>query len=142
MATLADIIASPSTRTPLTIGVFGTWGSGKTSLMRMVKQKLPADFRVAWFDAWKYEKEETVWRALLLQVLAALRAGIPKPKDEPNEAKKAKAEKKPLLIYDEAGKQVRWLMYRIEDLNVNEYYFMKGGMKQYFKSLRESFLKS
>jgi len=28
VATLADIIASPSTRTPLTIGVFGTWGSG------------------------------------------------------------------------------------------------------------------
>jgi predicted KAP-like P-loop ATPase len=40
VATLADIIKSPSTLTPLTIGVFGTWGPGKTSLMRMVRNKL------------------------------------------------------------------------------------------------------
>ena len=33
--TLADIVQTGNT--PLTIGVFGTWGSGKTSLMKMVK---------------------------------------------------------------------------------------------------------
>jgi predicted KAP-like P-loop ATPase len=31
--TLADIIQTGNT--PLTIGVFGTWGSGKTSLIKM-----------------------------------------------------------------------------------------------------------
>jgi ABC-type molybdenum transport system ATPase subunit/photorepair protein PhrA len=31
--------------------VFGTWGSGKTSLMRMVQDRLPGSFRLAWFDA-------------------------------------------------------------------------------------------
>jgi hypothetical protein len=36
--TLADIIADPKTATPLTIGVFGSWGQGKTSLMRMVER--------------------------------------------------------------------------------------------------------
>lgn len=82
VATLADIIASPATRTPLTIGVFGTWGAGKTSLMRMVKDQLPNDFHAAWFDAWKYEKEAALWRALLLQVLVALRAAIPKDKSK------------------------------------------------------------
>jgi len=82
VATLADIIKSPSTRTPLTIGVFGTWGSGKTSLMRMVRNKLPESFRTAWFDAWKYEKETTLWRTLLLQVLAALKGAVPKNKPE------------------------------------------------------------
>ena len=76
--TLADIIASPNTRTPLTIGVFGTWGSGKTSLMRLVQKGLPGSFRTAWFDAWKFEKEATLWRALLLSVLTALREAIPK----------------------------------------------------------------
>ena len=86
VATLADIVASPSTRTPLTIGVFGTWGSGKTSLMRMVRNKLPESFRAAWFDAWKYEKEETLWRALLLHVLAALKGAVPKNKPEDLEA--------------------------------------------------------
>src|SRR4030066_371451 len=69
VATLANIIASDSTRTPLTIGIFGTWGSGKTSLMHMVRKRLPKGSRVAWFDAWKYAREEALWRALLLQVL-------------------------------------------------------------------------
>ena len=69
--TLADIIQTGNT--PLTIGVFGTWGSGKTSLMRMVKKQLPGDFTIAWFDAWKYDKEESLWRAFLLCVLSALK---------------------------------------------------------------------
>jgi predicted KAP-like P-loop ATPase len=49
--TLANEIRSPNTATPLTIGVFGTWGSGKTSLMRMVQKQLPDDFQTVWFDA-------------------------------------------------------------------------------------------
>lgn len=41
--------------------------------MKMVKKHLPEDFTVAWFDAWKYDKEETLWRAFLLCVLTALK---------------------------------------------------------------------
>jgi formylglycine-generating enzyme required for sulfatase activity len=82
VATLADI--AQEGRTPLTIGVFGTWGSGKTSLMKMMKKKLPDDYTVAWFDAWKYDKEETLWRAFLLCVLTALKENAQK-KQEPTE---------------------------------------------------------
>lgn len=51
--------------------------------------------------------------------------------------KKATDEKKTLLIYDESGKQVRWLMYRLEAKGMQDYYFMKGGTRAYFKELRK-----
>lgn len=79
---LADIIMTGST--PLTIGVFGTWGSGKTSLMKMVQEQVPKQGAVAgWFDAWKYDKEDALWRAFLLSVLSAVRAST--KEDEPTE---------------------------------------------------------
>lgn len=53
---------------------------------------------------------------------------------------RAKKERKTLLIYDAAGKQVRWLMYLIEDLGVKDYWFMKGGSTAYFAALRKQFL--
>ena len=43
--------------TPITIGIFGTWGSGKTSLMQMVRHDVRVGkegaFRArdVWFDA-------------------------------------------------------------------------------------------
>ncbi len=42
---------------------------------------------------------------------------------------------KPLLIYDESGKQVRWLQYRLEQANIKNYWFLKGGSKGFFKYL-------
>lgn len=68
--TLVHVCKTAST--PLTVGVFGDWGSGKTSLMRMIKNRLPKGYTIAWFDAWKYDNEETLWRAFLLSVLLAV----------------------------------------------------------------------
>lgn len=39
-ATLARLVASPKTATPLVIGINGAWGSGKTSLLLRVKNML------------------------------------------------------------------------------------------------------
>lgn len=75
--TLAGLLGSPQTRTPLTLGVFGDWGSGKTTLLRLVKKALLPECRTVWFDAWKYGQQETLWRALLLLVLAEVGAAIP-----------------------------------------------------------------
>ncbi len=73
--TLADIVADPATATSLTIGVFGNWGQGKTSLMRMVARRLKdnaaPDFPVqtVWFNAWLYSQQQSLWRALISRVL-------------------------------------------------------------------------
>jgi formylglycine-generating enzyme required for sulfatase activity len=90
-ATLARLIADKETKTPLTIGISGRWGTGKTTLLRRVERMLkqtdvlydntqPAllDFcndeenpqarfrpcRTVWFNAWKYADEEKLLVAL------------------------------------------------------------------------------
>jgi len=71
---IAGIISDPNTSTPLTIGVFGKWGAGKTSLMAMIRDLLPEErFLTIWFDAWKYEREASLWRVLILRVLDGVR---------------------------------------------------------------------
>ncbi|MBC7226944.1 MAG: hypothetical protein H5T61_06895 [Thermoflexales bacterium] len=74
--------------TPLTIGIFGSWGTGKTSLLRMLRKDLQRrttpHFRTVWFTAWKYERTEALWRAFILRVLDALypREEGPEPLEE------------------------------------------------------------
>lgn len=40
---------------------------------------------------------------------------------------------KKLLIFDQLGKQVRWLMYYLEDKGYKDYYFLKGGATSVLK---------
>ncbi len=46
---------------------------------------------------------------------------------------KNKAVGKTLYIFDAVGKQVKWLQYYLKENNYNNYYFLKGGVKAYFK---------
>jgi len=46
--------------------------------------------------------------------------------------KQAKAENKKLFIYDEVGKQVRWVQYHLEKQGAGPYYFMEGGALAFF----------
>lgn len=45
-----------------------------------------------------------------------------------------------LLVYDQSGKQVRWLMYQLEKIGLSQYMFLKGGASAYFNQIQESFL--
>lgn len=62
-------------RLPFCIGVFGAWGSGKSSFMKMIEEKLKANqahqptIRSIWFSPWKYDKKEDLWNALIQTVL-------------------------------------------------------------------------
>jgi hypothetical protein len=60
--TYAQVLATAAadTKGPFTIGVFGEWGTGKTSLLRLIKRQLDQNPQVVtvWFNAWRYDKEE------------------------------------------------------------------------------------
>lgn len=49
--------------------------------------------------------------------------------------KKALQQKRTLLIYDEVGKQVRWLQYALEKAGAKDYYFMHKGARGYYDEL-------
>lgn len=55
---LADTIKSISAEQACTIGLYGTWGSGKSTIIRTAKEKLEKDensrIKVVVYDAWKY----------------------------------------------------------------------------------------
>jgi hypothetical protein len=54
---LKDIIEG--SRPQFAIGIFGTWGSGKTTLMQAIEKRLdPAKTIAVEFSAWRYEKEQ------------------------------------------------------------------------------------
>lgn len=84
--TLAAMIMSPNVSTPLTIGINGAWGTGKTTLMQKVKTRLEANqlsepntrmCRSVWFNAWKYSRSESLFVALVQEILREMkRTGV------------------------------------------------------------------
>jgi hypothetical protein len=71
-AALAEIIVG--SRAEFAIGIFGSWGSGKTTLMRTVQESLDRNPAVVpvWFTAWRYEKDPH----LILPLLDVLREAL------------------------------------------------------------------
>jgi uncharacterized protein (UPF0147 family) len=71
---LLEAINNFDASSPLTIGIHGSWGSGKTSLMRMLEKGFEYDNRVKtiWFNAWRYSKEDIIWRAFIMKLLYKL----------------------------------------------------------------------
>lgn len=85
---LANFITSPKTKKPITIGIDAAWGGGKTTLMRLLlarlnprlkeKDKKPKKsagehINTVWFDAWKYDQQEMLWAAMVLEILSQVR---------------------------------------------------------------------
>ncbi|MCP4455440.1 MAG: hypothetical protein GY809_28605, partial [Planctomycetes bacterium] len=82
----AEVLAQAAlhTESPMTIGVFGNWGSGKTSLMRLMHEIVDtegAGDRAAvpvWFNAWQYEQEEH----LIVPLIATIARDIKKKQEQ------------------------------------------------------------
>lgn len=59
----------------LAVGVYGKWGSGKTSFLKMLGRELEDSHTIVWFEAWQYSRREELWVALLREVLGSYREG-------------------------------------------------------------------
>lgn len=57
--------------TPISIGINGKWGSGKTSLMQLIEENLKdeSEILISRFDTWKYSNEKEIWRILMLSLI-------------------------------------------------------------------------
>lgn len=69
-----DIITSPN-MLPISLGIFGSWGAGKSSLLKLVEKKLTSladnkkKYIVVNFDAWLYQGYDDS-RAALLEIIS------------------------------------------------------------------------
>jgi len=79
--TLANIILNSTPR--FSVGIFGGWGTGKTSLMLMIKEILDRyeNLVTVWFDAWRYEREENLAVIPFLRTLKLTLDALEKSKE-------------------------------------------------------------
>jgi iron(II)-dependent oxidoreductase len=81
--TIAELIAHKKNKTPLVIGIYGTWGSGKTTLMETVLSHLKKietyedrshyrDCKTVWFQAWKYREEDEILAAVIEEIFKSM----------------------------------------------------------------------
>ena len=91
---LSNIIRE-TTPPQFAVGIFGKWGSGKTTLMKMIKQKLDEDnnrdkILTVWFDAWRYEREKYL---AIIPFLRLIRIALDKDSDKKKNPKWRKVKK-------------------------------------------------
>lgn len=88
---LYELIHSIESKGAFSIGVFGEWGQGKTSLLRQIKKTLDHQFETTddavftiWFNPWRYKNEPNLFVPLLTTILISLSGylkGASKEKD-------------------------------------------------------------
>lgn len=73
---LLRFIDNADTQPPITLGVYGPWGSGKSSVMRALQHELEQKRRYlcVWFNPWRFHRESDIAVALLQSVVAEVRA--------------------------------------------------------------------
>lgn len=66
-------LKNDQTKAPFTISIEGDWGSGKSSFMRQLEESLTAaKLPSVNFNAWRYDKIESMWAAFALHFIKEL----------------------------------------------------------------------
>ena len=76
---LSEFIVNSTPR--FTVGIYGGWGTGKTTLMHMIKYELEINHRgfveTIWFDSWRYEREKySAMVPLLRTIILGIKDGL------------------------------------------------------------------
>ncbi|MGH8825651.1 MAG: P-loop NTPase fold protein [Jiangellaceae bacterium] len=98
---LATMIARTSTAMPVSVGLFGEWGSGKSYFMELLRQKVDLlsstsdpsgqychDIVQVTFNAWSYA-DTNLWASLAAEFFSQLGA----PETDPDDARRAEIQK-------------------------------------------------
>jgi photosystem II stability/assembly factor-like uncharacterized protein len=66
---ISGFLRNENTKPPLTIAITGPWGSGKSSLMNLLRDDLASyGVRSVWFNAWHHQTEDHLLAALLQNI--------------------------------------------------------------------------
>jgi photosystem II stability/assembly factor-like uncharacterized protein len=66
---ITAFLSNPKTTAPLTMAITGPWGSGKSSLMNLVRADLEQrGFSPVWFNAWHHQKGEQLLASLFAHI--------------------------------------------------------------------------
>ena len=70
---LKDVVTNPK-NLPITVGLYGDWGSGKSSILKILKEQLEKDDNtvVVYFDGWSFESFDDAKMSLIQGIVDAL----------------------------------------------------------------------
>jgi len=73
-ASLLKSVVTNEKNLPITVGLYGDWGLGKTSILRILEEKLrkDEDTVVVYFDGWSFESFDDAKMALIQGIVDAL----------------------------------------------------------------------
>jgi len=77
---LARYIRGQEKQLPFTVGIFGEWGEGKTTMVRFLQHhlaelrqsELQKPIKFVTFSAWPFTTSEKLWRALIMEIAKVL----------------------------------------------------------------------
>jgi len=79
----ADLISAKETDPPLTIGIFGSWGIGKTFLLKNIIRRIKGSadkyetkVYTVEFNAWEYSVNDEIWPGLVRRIMEVLERQI------------------------------------------------------------------